>query len=193
MPDTSFDVIIIGEGQTDFLPSPLVGEGGRRRRTGEGMRQKVPKQQRAFARTLRAKATDAEIALWRLLRSRRLATLKFRRQVPIGAWIVDFVSFEQRLVVEADGSQHAESDHDKQRDQDLSERGFCVLRFWNSDVLMRSQAVIERIADFVVRSPSPGELRSPPSPTGGEGSSRAPVGSHPPSPTGGEGSNRTSE
>src|SRR5438874_12990192 len=135
MPDTSFDVIIIGEGQTDFLPSPLVGEGGRRRRFGSGMRQKVPKQQRAFARTLRAKATDAEIALWRLLRSRRLATLKFRRQVPVGAWI----------------------------------------------------------ADFVVRSPSPGELRSPPSPTGGEGSSRAPVGSHPPSPTGGEGSNRTSE
>src|SRR5947199_2608556 len=111
--DTSFDVIIIGEGQTDFLPSPLVGEGGRRRRTGEGMRQKVPKQQRAFARTLRANATDAEIALWRLLRSRRLATLKFRRQVPIGAWIVD----------------------------------------------------------FVVWSPSPGELRAPPSATRGEGSS----------------------
>src|SRR5204862_3250703 len=84
MPDTSFDVIIIGEGQTDFLPSPLVGEGGRRRRTGEGMRQRVPKQQRAFARTLRAKATDAEIALWRLLRSRRLATLKFRR--PGSSW-----------------------------------------------------------------------------------------------------------
>jgi len=193
MPDTSFDVIIIGEGQTDFLPSPLVGEGGRRRRTGEGMRQKVPKQQRAFARTLRAKATDAEIALWRLLRSRRLATLKFRRQVPLGSWIVDFVSFEQRLVVEADGSQHAESNHDKRRDQDLSERGFRVLRFWNNDVLMRSQAVIESIADFVVRSPSPGELRSPPSPTRGEGSSCAPVGSHQPSPTGGEGSNRTSE
>src|SRR2546423_15483018 len=146
------------------------------------MRQKVPKQQRAFARTLRAKATDAEIALWRLLRSRRLATLKFRRQVPIGAWILDFVSFEQRLVVEADGSQHAESDHDKRRDQDLSERGFRVLRFWNNDVLMRSQAVIESIAEFVVWPPSPGELRSPPSPTRGVANSSAPLASNPPSP-----------
>jgi very-short-patch-repair endonuclease len=157
------------------------------------MRQTVAKQQRAFARTLRAKATDAEIALWRLLRSRRLAGMKFRRQVPIGAWIVDFVSFEQRLIIEADGSQHAESDRDKRRDRDLSERGFRVLRFWNNDVLMKAQSVMESIAEFVVRSPSPGELRSPPSPTRGEGSSCAPIGSHPPSPTGGEGSKRTSE
>jgi very-short-patch-repair endonuclease len=71
------------------------------------MGQRIPKQKRAFAKTLRANATDAEIALWRLLRSRRLASMKFRRQVPIGPWIVDFVSFEQRLIVEADGSQHA--------------------------------------------------------------------------------------
>src|SRR5207248_6562203 len=119
------------------------------------MSQKVPKQQRAFARTLRAKATDAEIALWRLLRSRRLAGMKFRRQVPIGPWIVDFVSFEQRLIVEADGSQHAESDDDKRRDNDLSERGFRVLRFWNNDILSRSQSVLEMIFDSAVPSPSP--------------------------------------
>jgi very-short-patch-repair endonuclease len=90
------------------------------------MRQRVPKQKRAFAKALRAKATDAEIALWRLLRSRRLADMKFRRQVPIGPWILDFVSFEQRLVVEADGSQHAESEYDERRDNDMSERGFRV-------------------------------------------------------------------
>jgi very-short-patch-repair endonuclease len=104
--------------------------------------------------------------------------MKFRRQVPIGPWIVDFVSFEQRLIVEADGSQHAESEDDKRRDCDLSERGFHVLRFWNNDILMRSEAVIESIADFVARSPSPG---------------CAPSGAHPPSPTGGEGSKRLGE
>jgi len=142
------------------------------------MRQSVPKQKRAFAKTLRANATDAEIKLWRLLRSRRLATMKFRRQVPIGPWIVDFVSFEQRLIVEADGSQHAESEDDKRRDCDLSERGFRVLRFWNNDVLMRSESVMEAIVDVVAVSPSPG---------------CAPSGAHPPSPTRGEGRNsRTS-
>jgi very-short-patch-repair endonuclease len=155
-----------------LLPSPLVGEGGRRRRTGEGMRRSVPGQKRALARALRAKATDAEIKLWRLLRSRRLASMKFPRQVPIGPWIVDFVSFEQRLIVEADGSQHAESENDKQRDYNLSERGFRVLRFWNNDILMRSQSVMEMIVDVVAQSPSPvcaPSSAQPPSPTRGEG------------------------
>jgi very-short-patch-repair endonuclease len=136
------------------------------------MRQSVPKQKRAFAKTLRAKATDAEITLWRLLRSRRLASMKFRRQVPIGPWIVDFVSFEQRLIVEADGSQHAESEDDKRHDYDLSERGFRVLRFWNNDILLRTQSVMEMIADVVAQSPSP---------------VCAPSGAHPPFPTRGEG------
>ena len=92
-----------------------MGEGGstaQRSRRVRGMRQRIPKQKRTFARTLRANATEAETKLWRLLRSRRLASLKFRRQVPIGPWIVDFVSFEYHLVVEADGSQHAESEDD---------------------------------------------------------------------------------
>jgi very-short-patch-repair endonuclease len=136
------------------------------------MRQNVPMHKRAFARSLRAKATDAEIVLWRLLRSRRLAGMKFRRQVPIGPWIVDFVSFEQRLIVEADGSQHAESEDDKRRDDDLSERGFRVLRFRNNDILLRSESVMEMIIDAVMRSPSPG---------------CAPTGAQPPSPTRGEG------
>jgi very-short-patch-repair endonuclease len=142
------------------------------------MRQSVPFQKRAFAKTLRANATDAEIKLWRLLRSRRLASMKFRRQVPIGPWIVDFVSFEQHLIVEADGSQHAESEDDTRRDHDLSERGFRVLRFWNNDILMRSESVMEMIIDFVARSPSPG---------------CAPGGAHPPSPTRGEGKEAKSE
>jgi very-short-patch-repair endonuclease len=99
--------------------------------------------------------------------------MKFRRQEPIGPWIVDFVSFELRLIVEADGSQHAESENDKRRDYDLSERGFRVLRFWNNDVLMRPQSVMEMIVDVVAQSPSP---------------VRAPSGAQPPSPTRGEGS-----
>jgi very-short-patch-repair endonuclease len=136
------------------------------------MRQRVPKQKRAFAKTPRASATDAEVSLWRLLRSRRLASMKFRRQVPIGPWIVDFVSFEHRLIVEADGSQHAESEDDKRRDYDLSERGFRVLRFWNNDILLRPQSVLEMIFYSAARSPSPvcaPDSAHPPSPTRGEG------------------------
>ena len=156
-----------------FFPLPLwervAAEGGRVR----GMRQTVSRQKRAFAKALRANATDAEISLWRLLRSRRLASMKFRRQVPIGPWIVGFASFEQRLIVEADGSQHAESEGDNRRDYDLSERGFRVFRFWNNDILMQPQSVMEMIVDLVARSPSPvctpGGAQ-PPSPTRGEGS-----------------------
>jgi very-short-patch-repair endonuclease len=104
--------------------------------------------------------------------------MKFRRQVPIGPWIVDFVSFEQRLIVEADGSQHAESDDDRRRDYDLSERGFRILRFWNNDILLRSQSVLEMIFDSAALSPSP---------------VCAPDGAHPPSPTRGEGKEAKSE
>ena len=139
------------------------------------MRQRVPKQKRAFAKTLRVNATDAEIMLWRLLRSRRLASMKFRRQVPIGPWIVDFASFEQRLIVEADGSQHAECEDDKRRDY---EGGFRVLRFWNNDILLQSQSVLEVIFDSATRPPSP---------------VCAPNGAHPPSPTRGEGEEDNSE
>jgi very-short-patch-repair endonuclease len=128
------------------------------------MRQRVPDQKRVFAKTLRADATDAERALWRLLRSRRFAEIKFRRQVPIGNWIVDFVSFEQSLIVEADGSQHADSTRDARRGADLKQRGFRILRFWNNDILLRLLSVADAIY-AAVTSPSPGELRSPPSPT----------------------------
>jgi very-short-patch-repair endonuclease len=91
---------------------------------------------------------------------------------------VDFVSFEQRLIVEADGSQHADSEDDKRRDHDLSGRGFRILRFWNNDILMRSQSVMEMIIDSAARSPSP---------------VCAPSGAHPPSPTRGEGKEAKSE
>jgi very-short-patch-repair endonuclease len=140
------------------------------------MHQPVSIQKRAFAKSLRANATETEKTLWRLLRSRRLASLKFRRQVPIGPWIVDFVSFQHHLVVEADGSQHAESERDEQRDRDLAERGFRVLRFWNNDILQRSEAVLETIYDAAQHDPSPvcaPDGAHPPSPTRGEGEERA--------------------
>ena len=127
--------------------------------------------QRENARRLRRNLTDAERRLWHLLRSRQLLHLKFRRQVPLGPWIADFVSYEHKIVVEADGSQHFDSEHDKMRDIDLAARGFRVLRFWNNDILTNTNEVLERILETIETSPSPGSsLRSePPSPTRGEG------------------------
>src|SRR5438094_1878949 len=133
------------------------------------MRHRVPNQKRAFAKTLRAGTTDAERALWQILRARRFAQVKFRRQVPIGPWIADFASFEKRLIIEADGSQHVDNEHDARRAADLGQRGFQVLRFWNNDILMRPFSVADAIFAAISSTPSPGELRSPPSPTRGEG------------------------
>jgi very-short-patch-repair endonuclease len=92
---------------------------------------------------MRSAPTDVESAMWRLLRDRRLAAHKFRRQVPFQNYILDFVCFEQRAVVELDGSQHAESKRDKVRDEVLANEGFRVLRYWNNDVLQRRSSVLE--------------------------------------------------
>jgi very-short-patch-repair endonuclease len=97
------------------------------------------------ARFMREQATDAERALWRLLRDRRLQSMKWRRQAPIGAFIVDFVCFAHRLIVECDGSQHADSSRDLRRDEWLREQGFIVARFWNHDVLRERESVLNTI------------------------------------------------
>jgi very-short-patch-repair endonuclease len=94
---------------------------------------------------MRHEPTDAEAAMWRLLRDRRLSTFKFRRQVPFKNYILDFVCFEKRLVIEIDGSQHAESQRDAVRDAALSAEGFAVERYWNNDVLQQSASVLEDI------------------------------------------------
>ena len=73
--------------------------------------------------------TEAELRLWRLLRDQRLSGLKFRRQVPIGPYIVDFLCVSAQLIVEADGSQHGESMRDERRDAYLARQGWAVLRF----------------------------------------------------------------
>ena len=94
---------------------------------------------------MRSGATDAEMAMWRLLRHRRLAGFKFRRQAPFENYILDFVCFDRKIVIEIDGSQHFESARDKKRDAALRNASFRVLRYWSNDVLQRSASVLEDI------------------------------------------------
>ena len=117
-------------------PSPLAGEG-----LGRGERPVAL----ARAKRMRSEPTDAERALWQLLRAKRFVGYKFKRQVPIDRYIVDFVCFAARLIIEADGSQHAESDYDAERDAYLAGQGFRVLRFWNNDILTNTEGVSEAI------------------------------------------------
>jgi very-short-patch-repair endonuclease len=94
---------------------------------------------------MRGAPTDAELRLWRLLRDRRLSGFKFRRQVPVGSYIVDFLCVGAKLIVKADGSQHAENDRDAVRDAYLESQGWKVLRFWNNEVLRNREGVLETI------------------------------------------------
>jgi len=83
--------------------------------------------------------------MWRLLRDRRLALFKFRRQVPFQNFILDFICFEKRLIIEIDGSQHASSERDTARDAVLIAEGFRIARYWNNDVLQQPSTVLEDI------------------------------------------------
>ena len=146
-------------------PSPLVGEGGRRPDEGAPPRRAVLTK---FARGMRAEPTKAEAVLWGMLRDRRFDGFKFRRQAPLGGYIADFVCFERRLIVEADGSQHDGSLGDPVRDAWFVGQGFRVRRFWNGDILGRREDVMDTIwGDLAGEAPSSG-LR-PPSPARGEG------------------------
>jgi very-short-patch-repair endonuclease len=118
------------------------------------------------ARTLRSQQTEAEQLLWYHLRAHRFLGLKFKRQKPMGRYIVDFVCLEQRLIIEIDGGQHAEQvDYDRRRDAWLRSHGFNVLRFWNSEVIQQLDEVLEQIRCTLVVSPSPPS----PLPQAGEG------------------------
>jgi len=97
------------------------------------------------AKKLRGNMTDAEQRLWYRLRGHRFDGIKFKRQVPIGPYIVDFACLNRKLVLEIDGDQHSESEADHHRDQWLRQRGFHVLRFWNNDVLKQTDSVLEAI------------------------------------------------
>jgi very-short-patch-repair endonuclease len=102
-------------------------------------------QKRDTARRLRHNSTDAERALWFLLRDRRFEGIKFRRQVPIGPYVVDFASIQHQLVVELDGGQHAESSGDRRRDAFLTAEGWRVVRFWNNEALCNKDGLLEAI------------------------------------------------
>jgi very-short-patch-repair endonuclease len=116
--------------------------------------------------------TDSEIALWRHLRAHRLNGEKFRRQQPIGRYVVDFVHFGARLIVEADGGQHNRSAADERRDTWLRAQGFTVMRFWNNEIMQNLAGVLETITAAVselstqavapARAPAPALAPSPP-------------------------------
>jgi len=99
------------------------------------------------ARELRRNMTDAERALWRHLRRKQVAGRRFRRQQPIGEYIVDFACLEKKLVVEVDGGQHAEEERDAARTRWLEGRGYRVLRFWNTEVLGQMDSVLAAIEE----------------------------------------------
>lgn len=100
--------------------------------------------QTAVARKLRNNLTDAEKHLWYVLRAENLS-YKFRRQAQIGKYIVDFVCYEKKLIIEIDGGQHFESKEDQERDAWLRAQGFTVQRFWNNEVLENRDGVVEKI------------------------------------------------
>ena len=100
------------------------------------------------ARELRKNLTEAERALWRYLRLRQLGGHKFRRQQPIGKFIVDFVCLEKRLIVEVDGGHHSKQvAYDLERDTWLKKQGFSILRFWDNQVLREIDSVKEVIME----------------------------------------------
>jgi len=105
---------------------------------------------------LRRNSTDAERLLWHHLRAHRLVGYKFKRQVVIGPYIVDFVCFEACLVIEADGGQHMEqAAADNSRTTFLESKGFRIIRFWNHDILQNTGSVLEEIHRQLINIPSP--------------------------------------
>jgi len=121
----------------------------------------MPPSYRDFSRQLRKDQTDAERALWQQLRGHRFMELKFKRQKVVGPYIVDFICLERMLVIELDGGQHLGSASDLERDAWLCARGFQVLRFWNHDVLLKMDSVLEAIRLALDSSPQPSPQPSP--------------------------------
>ena len=105
----------------------------------------------SLARGLRKRLTDAERRLWSRLRLRQLKGLKFRRQTPIGPYVVDFLCLERRLVIEVDGGQHAvmRTERDDARTVWLEAQGFRVVRLWNNEVLQNTDGVVEHILEYL--------------------------------------------
>ena len=133
---------------------------------------KLPEDIRAYAREMRHGMTDAEALLWMLLRNRRIAGAKFRRQHPVGRYILDYYCVEKALGIELDGGQHGEAmAYDQQRDDWLQSQGIRVLRFWNNQMLTETEAVMEVIYQTVVSTETSRTNieQITPSPAGGRG------------------------
>ncbi|MFZ3017205.1 MAG: endonuclease domain-containing protein [Gallionella sp.] len=132
------------EGTSAPVPSPACGRGLGR---GPALNK---------AKTLRTNQTGAEQRLWYHLRAHRFMGLKFKRQKPMGRYIVDFVCMERRLIIEIDGGQHAEQvEYDKRRDAWLRSQGYTVLRFWNNEVMQQLEGVLEQVRCALTLSPNP--------------------------------------
>jgi very-short-patch-repair endonuclease len=147
-------------------PSPLAGEGGARAEgvggRGDGS---FTRDHELHARhtlmtertkEMRREPTEVERRLWTLLRGKRFAESKWRRQVNFeNRYIADIICFNRRLIVEADGSQHSENSYDIHRDRWFEAQGFRVLRFWNNDILSNIEGVATVILDALLANPSP--------------------------------------
>ena len=114
---------------------------------------------------MRQRPTDAEHRLWQILRGKRFAGYKFKRQLPLDQYIVDFACLRHRLIVEVDGGQHNDSPDDRRRDAYLRAQGFRLLRFWNNELFENEEGVLARILE-ALQSPLPN-----PSPAEGRGAS----------------------
>ena len=102
------------------------------------------------ARSLRKNQTDAELALWQLVRGKRFNGIKFRRQHPIAPYIVDFICTNNKLIIEIDGGQHADAiEYDQKRTTFLESKGYTVIRFWNNEVLTSIEGVYETILKHI--------------------------------------------
>ena len=148
--------------------SPLEGESARQGRSPQSrrwgaIRRGYTQRTLTTAQTLRRNRTDAEGLLWHYLRNNQLDGHRFRRQHPIGPYIVDFACLTRKILIELDGSQHAErQDDDKKRDAFLHAQGYRVLRFWNNEVFENCFGVLEHIYEAVTKNPPP----QPPAPDG---------------------------
>jgi very-short-patch-repair endonuclease len=119
----------------------------------------LPHKNIKFAKMLRTNQTNEERKVWQALRASRLMNFKFRRQVPIDDFIVDFVCFEQKLIIEIDGGQHLDNKKDLVRDAKLKALGYRVLRFWNNEITKNFDGVMEVILQQLqTKSPLPNPL-----------------------------------
>lgn len=154
------------ERAVDLVPSPFgggLGWGSTPKETTKYL--PLPSQLKQRARDLRKNCTDAETLMWQLLRRNQLLEMGFRRQHPLGNYVLDFYCHEAKLVVELDGGQHNEvkqQSHDEKRTEYLMQQGLTVLRFWNNEVLENTEGVLqtvyewlEKYVDVLKSSPTP--------------------------------------